>query len=139
MSQASFAAIASAAFSTLSCSSPSASTSIEPSRQRREVIELDADEARRIGTPGLHLLDQPVAQHRRAAIDHRVDQRDADGAAEVAHQVEQAAGVGHPRVRQHAPSASRVGGSRQNMIATPRTTCGQNISSKSRLRASGSR
>ena len=29
------------------------------------------------------------------------------------------------------PSASRVGGNRQNMMATPRMTCGQNITSKS--------
>src|SRR5438270_959678 len=33
-----------------------------------------------------------------------------------------------------APRAMRVGGNRQNMIATPRTTCGQNISSKSAVR-----
>jgi hypothetical protein len=33
-----------------------------------------------------------------------------------------------------APKAMRVGGSRQNMIATPRTICGQNISSKSAVR-----
>ncbi len=33
-----------------------------------------------------------------------------------------------------APSAIRVGGSRQNMMAMPRTICGQNISSKSAVR-----
>jgi hypothetical protein len=42
-----------------------------------------------------------------AAIDNRVDQRDADGAAEIAHQVEQTAGVGDLRLRQRAERDSR--------------------------------
>ena len=75
-------------------------------------------------------------------IEDRVDQRDADGAAEIAHQIEQSAGVGDLGLRPRS-SARRVAGNRHSMMLTPRKTCGQNSrrnrSSKSRSHSSEDR
>ena len=67
---------------------------------------------------------------RGALLRHRVHQRDADGAAEIAHQIEQCAGVRQLQLR---PSLHRQprGWKDAEHDPTPRSTCGRTRSSKS--------
>ena len=77
-----------------------------------KTLKRQADELGRGAFARLQPFDQPLHMHRRTFLQHRIHQRDADGPAHVAHQVEQRTGVRHfgfrpmiqckPRCRQDA-------------------------------------
>ena len=65
-----------------------------------------------------------------ARINNSVDQRDSNGAAEIAHKVEETAGIINGGLRQMA-KGKLCRGKNAKHDGAPRTSCGQNISSKS--------
>ena len=64
-------------------------------------------------------LSQLIANCWSPPIEHSVNEGETDGATEIAHQVEQPAGIGD-RSGDRRPKAMRMGGRRHSMIATPR-------------------
>ena len=72
------------------------------------------------------------AEHRRrrlaVAREQRAGHRDADAAADVAHQVEQARRVAHLLARNRDPSTTVVSGTNSSDMPTPWNSCGQKMS-----------
>ena len=65
-----------------------------PQRDIVESIQRQADDARRVGIAGLEAGDQPGDMNRRPLLEDRVDERDRNGPAQIAHQIEDRAGIG---------------------------------------------
>ena len=70
------------------------------SRAVHEHVEGYADKLRDANVASLQPLSQCCPKRRRAGVDHSVDHREPYGAAEISHEIEQAAGVRHAARRQ---------------------------------------
>ncbi len=104
---------------------------VERTGMSRNRLQRSADEGCRLHVAGAEASPNPFAERIGPRADDGVNQSNANCAAEITHEVEQT-GLRRERDQEKAiRGPKRVGGSKQNMMAAPRTICGQNIASKS--------